>query len=433
MKLHRTSVPAACLAVLATVPLQAHAVRIDYAVDMGIEFNDNVLMSSSDAMDSDALRAGFGFVLTEETSTVQANFGGRFEYWNYISGPQSNAFETSLAGRLNWFIMPETLSFTVEDSLEMRPIDRFAPDAPNNRQRVNVLSLGPNLLFNWGAAFRGRAEARWIDTSAEENDEFESSRLSAAVHLIRDLDPTSSLTFSLRGQDVDFDHDLMARDYRRYDGYVRYQKELSRLGFAFDAGYTWVDYADGSSESLPIFRGQATWELSNRSSLSLGGARQLSDAGTAAIEEIGTVVVVPDSLTGYAAGVESSVYRERRADINYTYAGERILFSAGPYYERIEYIDTDAFDETRRGAIVQIAYRLAPTWDLETFVDAARAEFPQIGREMDDLRLGVDLSKTWNRRWSSSLRYTHYRREDDGVLGNASQNIWYLTVVYRNR
>src|SRR3546814_11016460 len=110
-------------------------------------------MSSTDPADSSALRAGFGFVVTEETSAVQANFSGRFEHWNYVDGPQpSNPFEASLSGRLNWFIVPETFSFTFEESLEMRPIDRFVPDTADNRPRVNVLSLGPHLQFQWGRA-----------------------------------------------------------------------------------------------------------------------------------------------------------------------------------------------------------------------------------------------------------------------------------------
>ena len=229
----RRKLLSAYVALLATLPLQAHAVRIDYAVDVGFEVDDNVLMSSTEPMDSSSLRAGFGFVVSEETSTVQANFGGRFEYWNYVDGPQSNAFETSLAGRLNWFFVPETMSFTIEDSLEMRPIDQFAPDTVDNRQRVNVLSLGPNVYFNWNRAIQGRFELRLIDSSAEDADEFESQRISAALHAIRELDPTSSVTMSVRGQDVDFDHDLIARDYRRYDAYLRYQKQLARVGFAW--------------------------------------------------------------------------------------------------------------------------------------------------------------------------------------------------------
>ena len=94
MRNRRKGLPAACVAVLAVAPLHAHAVRVDYAVDAGVERNDNVLMSSTDPTESSALRAGVGFVVAEETSTVQANIGGRFDYWNYVDGPQSNAFET---------------------------------------------------------------------------------------------------------------------------------------------------------------------------------------------------------------------------------------------------------------------------------------------------------------------------------------------------
>src|SRR3546814_17382054 len=110
-------------------------------------------MSSTEPADSSALRAGFGFVVTEETSAVQANFSGRFEHWNSVDGPQpSNPFEASLSGRLNWFIVPETFSFTVEDSLTMRPIDRFVPDPADNRPRVTVPPRDQNPPFAWRQA-----------------------------------------------------------------------------------------------------------------------------------------------------------------------------------------------------------------------------------------------------------------------------------------
>src|SRR3546814_7379486 len=74
----------------------------------------------------------------------------------------------------------------------MRPIDRFLPDPADIRQRVNVLSLGPNLQFDWGQAARSPLELRWIDSRAENGDQLESQRLSAALHAVRDLDSTSS-------------------------------------------------------------------------------------------------------------------------------------------------------------------------------------------------------------------------------------------------
>ena len=426
--------PAACVAFLAVAPLPSYAVRISYQADMGVERNDNVLMSSSDEMGATALRAGFGVLVTENTSTVQANVGGRLDYWNYVEGPQTNALETSLAGRLNWQILPETVSFTVEDSLEMRPIDRFEPNTSENLQRVNVLSLGPNVHFDW-RALQGRFEMRWIDTSAEVTDEYESERLSAALHLLRELDSTSSLTLSVRAQEVDFDHNLIARDYRRYDSYLRYQKELNRVGFGLDAGYSWIDYDDGSSASHPLVRGEIHWQARERSFLSMSLTHQLSDTADDAIAAIGEAVTVPDDLSGSSgAAMQSSIYEDNRADVSYSYRGERVSVSVGPYYQRIDYLDDSTmFDETRRGALAQFSYDLSETWNLATFVDVARASFTEVDRRTTDTRVGVGVDKTHSRHWSSALQFTHYRRDDDGVFGNARQNILYLTVTYRNR
>ncbi|GGK08924.1 hypothetical protein [Luteimonas terricola] len=424
---------ALCAALLAAAPFHADAFRIDYVVDLGIEHDDNVLMSAIDPADSNALRAGFGFVVSEETSTVQANFGGRFEYWNYVDGPQSNAFDTSLAGRLNWFFIPEKLSFTIEDSLEMRPIDRFAPDTVDNRQRVNVLALGPNVQFNWSRSVDGRFELRWIDSRAEEADDLESQRLSAALHAIRILDSTSSLSLSLRGQDVDYKHDLTARDHRRYDGYLSYDRQLARLGFGLVAGYTWADYADGSSISHPLIRARAEWAVSARNSLSLGVAHQLTDSSDSAIAGITAATSVPDRLSTASVSLNSSIYEEDRIELNWTYLHDRLGFTFGPYYERIDFLDATAFDETRRGVLMQLSYRLAPTWDLRTYADVARSDFRDLDLRTEDTRFGFGLHKTWSRHWSSALDYAHYRREANGPFGDSRQNIWYLSVTYRNR
>ncbi|MFZ7096185.1 hypothetical protein ACOPJQ_10300 [Luteimonas dalianensis] len=421
------------MAIFATVPFHAGAVRIDYEINAGIERDDNVLMSPTDPQDANALRAGFGFLLAEETSTVLANFGGRLEYWNYIDGPQSNTLEGNLAGRLNWSIVPEVFSFTVEDSLQMRPIDRFAADTPGNRQRVNVLSLGPNVQFNWSRAFLGRAELRWIDTRAAEDDDIESQRVAAALHAIRELGPTSVLSFSARGQDVDYTHDLIARDHRRYDAYMRYDQELRRLGFGLVAGYTWVDYADGSSASHPLLRGRINWVLGSRNTVALEAAHQMTDASESALAGITAITSVPDGVSSAPMGVNSSIYEEDRIAFHWAHHRERADFTLGSYYERIDFQDATTFDETRRGLLGQVTYRLAPTWEVHSFADVARSEFPDLGLRTNDRRYGLGVAKQWSRHWSSALDYMHYRRRGDGSLASASQNVWYLTVTYRNR
>lgn len=419
--------------ILATASFNAGAVRIDYVVDGGIEHDDNVLMSSTDAEDSNALRAGFGFVLSEETSTVQANVGGRLEYWNYLDGPQSNAFEGSLTGRVDRWIVPQVFSFTVEDSLEMRPIDRFSADTADNRQRVNVLSLGPNLQFNWSQGVRGRAELRWIDTRAAETDDIESQRIAATLHAIRELAPTRVLSFSARGQEVDYEHERIARDHRRYDASMRYDLELRRLGLGLVAGYTWVDYADGSSASHPLLRGWVNWVIGPRNMVALEAAHQMTDASESALAGITEVSSVPDRISTTSIAVNPSIYEEDRVELHWTHHRERVHFTLGSYYERVDFLDATAFDETRRGLLGQVTYRLAPGWDLRSYADVARSEFPDLGVRSNDRRYGLGISRAWSRHWSSALHYMHYRRSQDGAFGEARQNVWYLTMTYRNR
>lgn len=433
MRSRRVLPSALCMAMLASAPFEAGAIRIDYVIDMGVEHDDNALMSPVDPEESTAARVGFGFALSEETSAVQADFSGRFEYWNYLDGPRSDAFEGSLSGRLNWFVVPETLSFTLEDSLEMRPIDRFSPDTSDNRQRVNVLSVGPNLLFDMGSATRGRFELRWIDSRAEEADDLESLRTSAALHMVRALDPSSSATLVLRGQDVDFEHDLLARDHRRYNGYLRYEKQLNRLAFGVDAGYTWVDYDDGDSASEPLLRARLEWDVNARNSLSLGVAHQITDSADSALAGITLDTGVPDRPSTASAGVNGSVYEEDRADLSWSHHGDRSTLTLGPYYERIDYLDATASDETRRGVVIVFSYRLGPAWDLRTFANAARSEFPGTGLRTEDLRAGIGMSRVLSRHWSASVDYVHYRRENDGAVGDSRQNTWYLSLSYRNR
>src|SRR3546814_20937458 len=135
MKTHRTSPSLLFAAMLVAAPFHADAARVDYQVDLGLERNDNVLMSSTDRADSSALRAGFGFVVTEATSAVQANSSGRFAYWNYGDGPQpSDACEASRSGRFDWFIVPEPLSFTVEYHRDMRAHHTDVPDMADHHQ-----------------------------------------------------------------------------------------------------------------------------------------------------------------------------------------------------------------------------------------------------------------------------------------------------------
>lgn len=412
----------------------AHAVRVDYTIDTGFERDDNVLLSDISRNDATSWRAGLGFLLSEDTSTVQAHIDGRLESWKYLDGEYSDTVEGRLSGRVNWFLVPQTFSLTAENSLDLETIDRFAPASPNNRQRVNVFSAGPNLHFNIGRAQRLQLEGRWINSHAEETTAFNSQRTAAVARLVRQLTPTSAFSLSLQAQDVDFDDDLMARDYRRYDAYARFEHALARLTLALDAGTSRIEYDSSESASHPLVRADVNWQATDTSALNLVATHQLSDAASAAIAGIETGNTVPGRLVTGTSLVDASAYEQDSLVLTYAYTGALTGITIGPYYESIDYIDDTSLDEDRRGARFHASRSLTRGWELGLHADLTRTTYRQLDLEQRDRSFGASLGKQWTPNWSTSVRYSRYTRQSEALVGdNIRQNVIYVMLTYQNR
>ena len=427
-----TTGAAAMAAVLAATPAQAF--RLDYVVDAGVEHDDNVHVSDTDIRSDWIARAGLGFLATQDGSTVQALVSGRADYRSF-RGNTSSGMEGTLSAYLNWVMIPDRLSFTVLDELELQAIDRFAADSPDNRQQINVLSLGPNFMFNMGT-LQGRLEARYIDTDAEVTEEFNSSRAAIALRATKQINDLSSLSFNAQWMDVDYDNDLAARDHERSDLYARYERTQASTDYALDIGYSQLDYADGERSDGPLVRFEAGWRPRERSRLALTVVNQFSDAADAALAEGAAArpeASVPGGVLVDGSTIVPSAYRERRASLAYEYTGERISLRVAPYVQRLRYMDALQVDEEGRGVLFGLDYAISPTLSLGGWAAVERIEYDQTGTT-DDIRRGaIVLSRQWTRHWSTSLSYYRYER-DSGFFGSEiGQNIWYLWVSYGNR
>src|SRR5690606_16767965 len=118
---------AVLLAVAASHPAPADAVRIDYSLDLGVEHNDNVAMEAVAPESQNIAQAGLGFTIAEETSAVRLLLTGRADYLHY-EDVYSDRLDAMLRGRFDWMAIPDRLQFTVEDTMSTRPVDGLLPD-----------------------------------------------------------------------------------------------------------------------------------------------------------------------------------------------------------------------------------------------------------------------------------------------------------------
>ncbi len=421
---------------LAIAPSLASAVRLDYTIDVGIEHNDNVAFDVDETVrpiSQTYPRAGLGFLLSQDSSMFQASIEGRANYYQYRD-PFSSSLDGFLTGRFNWVAIPERLHFSVEDYLSVQPIDALVPDGPGNRQQINVLSLGPTLLFRWTQTLNGMLDVRYINTDAEENEEFNSDRLSVGLRAIKELSPSQRLSLNAQGQRIDFDNDLLARDYDRYDLAARYERDMARAFLGLDAGYSRLKYREGGqSNGAPLLRAEIRWNQDQRSRYAVLASSQFSDVATSAMNALTPGVTVPDRLPVGDTVIDSEPFEERLVSFTYSYLGTRNTFSVAPFGRWLRYVSNDVYD--RDGGGVRVAYErtLRPGLRLDTGATYEKVEYVTLGRDDKIREYGVGLTKDWSRHWSSRLEWRRHERSSNFFSRDPKQNIVYLSIAYRNR
>ncbi len=416
----------AIAAVAAASP--CHAVRIDYTIDAGVEHNDNVALDDTREVRQNLFRAGLGFTVSEEGSRMLAEVTGRVEHYGY---PEifADRTEGTLDARAQWTLIPNRLTFNVDDDLSVQPIDAFVPDAPGNRQQVNILSAGPSLLFGRGREFYGTVDLRHIRSDADETDEFNSDRVHVAATVSRDLNATSQASLTAQRQQVRFDGDWL-QDYDRGDAYLTYARHRGRIGLVVDAGYSWLTYDDGRDRSGPLLRTEATYRPNDRSHFALRAWRQYSDAATQRLDARTPGGAPPGRVPIGSMVIRGSQYREDRIALEYTYNGVHNTVTAEPFHYRARYIEDGEFDQDGRGIRLGLSRRLSRTLSLSAWTEWEHVEYRRFYREVRMLHAGLSLRKNWTRHWQGRLDWTFYRHDTEPSDRMVDRNTVYLAIVY---
>lgn len=420
---------AACA--LVVVPGATLAAQFDYSLYAGIEHSNNINLSSENPISENVLIPGLNFTYAQQGSTLQANVVGALEYHDYTGGKFDNQTQTQLAGQANWTMLPQRLDFSVEDYAAVQPIDSLASDSPGNQQQTNVLALGPTLHLRFGDAFRGQVELRYINSYASKVDDFNSSRGSAAVRLFREISPTDQLSANVETQHVDFQNGG-AENYDRNEAYVAYDSKLARFDINALLGWSQLNFDHSSSESNPLVRVTLDWRPTQRSTFSLFGAFQYSDAAQDMLPSQGQEVT--NTVDGISTGnsvVDSQVYQERLLQATYTLRTARMTLSVAPFYRKLHYLIDPTLDQVGRGGSINIGYLLRPTLTLSALVTGEKLAYQTLDRSDRTVRFGLDLNRQWTQHWSAHISVDRQRRNSDASGQSYRETRIFLGVVFR--
>lgn len=430
--LRQLSAAALPLALLAALPSGAQSLRVDYVLGASVVHSDNIDLSDASPQSETVVSPEISFEATQSSSATNFRARGRLQYLSYLDNSYGNETRGEFAGQFTWMLMPQRLSLVVEDYLGQQPVDFTAGYSPSNQQQINVFTAGPSLFMRFGA-MRGQVDFRYSDTYAEETRDFNGNRYLAAGRLFRDLGTDQWLSVNIEASKVRFDLDVANPDYDRYDAFVRYRRESTRLNLDASVGYTRLDQDSAAGEeSSPLARLQLDWQAAPRSVFSATANYQFADTASDLISNSNRLdalvigdMVAPSGLVGPA------VYRQRRYELGYRFTGERWSFQARPYTERVDYNDALLAGWTTRGAYFDLQYELRPQLSLTASAMHEDRDFLDGAREDRDTVARIGLTYEFSSHLSGSLGWQRRDRDSNVPGQDYRENVATISISYR--
>lgn len=421
------------LALLAALPCPAESLRVDYVLGASLLHSDNINLSETDPDSETVLSPEISFEATQSGSSTSFKARGSLQYLDYRDNTYGDEARGEFAGQFNWMLLPQRLNLVVEDYLGRQPVDFTAGYSPGNQQQINVFTAGPSLFARFGTATRAQFDLRYSDTYAEETREFNGNRYLVAGRLFRDLGTSRWLSANVEASSVRFDLDTPSADYDRYDAYVGYRHESTRLNMDVAVGYTRLEQDNvAGTESSPLARAQLDWQLAPRSMLSATASYQFADTASDLVansSRLDTLVIedvaAPTGLVGPA------VYRQRRYEVGYRYTGDRWNFQVRPYLERTDYNDTALVGWETRGGYFNAEYQLRPRLSLTASAMREDREFADGSRNDRDTLARIGLTYEFSRHLSGSVGWQRRERESDVPGQDYRENVATISVSYR--
>lgn len=429
-----------CITVLAVLSGSAAALDLDYEVGVAARHSDNINLSDTNAVSDTMVAPRVFFEASQTGRTVQLAAEGDLQYRHYTSDTFDDELRGSFAGTANWVVLPERIEFVVQDYLSLQPISDQVEFTPANQQQVNIFITGPSLYARFDPSTRAQLDLRYVNSYAEERDDFDSDRFNVAARLVRQLSSSHSVSANVESTDVDFDLDASggAFDYRRYDGYLNSTMERSRFDLSLDLGYSRVEFdnagINGSAddESHELVRVRLDWRASPRSVLTTTLNHQITDATGALIAPLEFGEREFSDFRVVNGLVEPSPFRERLARVRYAYENERVDVQVTPYYRRIRYLqDVGGDSQDRTGLSVNLDYRVRPLITFSAFLVVEERDFVDLGRTDDNLLFSVGLANRFTRHWTGRIDVQRRERDSDVMGRSYDENAVMINFSYQ--
>jgi len=425
-----------------------------YGGDFGFGHSDNISLVPTNKIAENMATADANFALTQTGARLEDSLKGNFSYFDFLEHTYGSELIGRFDGAASFAIVPERVTWTVQDDFGQGQVDAFGSPTPNNIQNINAFNTGPNFTFRFGGTTFLDLTARYGRVQYGASP-FDSNRLLGGLELGENLSARSTVGFNVNTERVLFTNTAENTDFDRSSAFLSYQVHGARTDLNLRGGLTRVEAGDFStSGALGLF--DLTRKVSPASTVELSAGRDLTDA-TASFANLQNGAL--NTINFSQAAVTSDVYTQTFAQAAWNYKRDRTAVGLSARWERDSYGDqpiqgvnligssivTDitnaaTLDYSRRGAELSINQQVTRTFAVQVlgsfyYTSYQHANFvaDSGGTNYDDGRIGAGLSWREGRALVLQLRYDHTTRIVGGVGSGTGyqENVVFLTVGYQ--
>lgn len=413
-----------------SVNQEARALDAEYDVSAGLEYIDNVQYTPDNEI-SDTIRFVRGNIrLIENSRSFQSRTSGIFDYYNYVNDSYTSDTYLRLDTLNTVFLGSEKYRLNIDDHLSYVPITAENANTPDNRQQINLFSIGPFVRVDLSSTNYIELEYRYEDYYEQITD-FDSTNNSVWVRLGHRTSPITQFLFGYSYRDIDFKAEGSI-DYLREDGYLRYENTSAITAYYLEAGLTQITRSDNTTEEGNRFMAGISRQINPAHGIGLHYREELSsnaqELGAIRVTDPGSIPAAPgEVLTAGSAelfelssftldylinepqtqvrlGLASSVIDYLSAagsdennlifsaEYTYIFGNQSTMLVLFGYRER-EFVDLRRFDYVKH-VNVMYSYPLRRNWTLNTNFSYEDRNSTDPGSIYEVGRLGVSLHYT---------------------------------------
>ena len=407
------------------IPLAPRAETTQLGISVGAGETDNVFLTSSPTQSQTLGLLGLNLDLQRKGTLLDVDTKGDFQYIDYLQ----NAYGKQLYGRFDGLatleLIPQVWKWVVQDDFGEAQLDPTAPLAPNNLEKINVLSTGPDFRFRLGGTGFVQMGFRYALTHYETSPSSGNREL-ANLSVGEEMSSASSISLNVDDQRLRFDNTLVNTDYDRRELYARYQLHGARTELDVDLGVSQTDES-GRWVSAPLAQLSARRLISASTTLTIALGHQLTDAADSFRNlkgGVGGIVIAPVAGT-------TGAYLSNYGSSDLRFEGDRTTITVSARWERDTYARFAALDASRGAVSADLVRRMTPVWSLEILGSWQRIHYYGDGYREIDWPIGAALLMTPGRHTNFRLRVDHVRHSVTGPGIAFTENRAFLIAEYR--